>query len=507
MKAHNRGLTKVVLIGLVILSTGQDMMAEELDANRILDIGSRLELFVDQYLIDTLDGVELRLQEPQKQPLPESPLPVAYTTVIKHGGLYRAYYRDRDPDYKGARATGFPGELYRYAESRDGHEWTFPKLGLFEVRGTRENNVILREPPFVHNFSPFLDGRPGVADKERFKALAGVEEIVNVRLLRNPPGSPPVHGELAEIHRRFGYPEGYAGGLYGFVSADGIHWQRSSDRAAINVSKEKAFDSQNVAFWSEVERLYVCYFRTWVDPHTGRGGQPHGLRTISRTTSPDFVNWSEPVAMEPNLHGEHLYTSQTHPYFRAPHIYIALPTRFMPARGASTDILFMASRAGSTSYDRLFTGAFIRPGLDPARWGNRSNYVALNVVSTGPAEMSIYHKSGHRYVLRTDGFVSVHAGAREGELLTKPLKFAGNKLIVNYSRSAAGSLRIEIWRPDGAPIPEFRLNDCPAIIGDSIEQPVRWSGSVNLERLAGEPVRLRFVMTECDLYSFRFRET
>ena len=481
------------------------MMADDVDANRVLDIGSRLELFVDRHLIDKLDGVELRLQEPQKKPLPESPLPGAYTTVIKHGDIYRAYYRDRDPDYKGARMTGFPGEVYRYAESRDGHEWTFPKLGLFEVQGTRENNVILREPPFVHNFSPFLDGRPGVADRERFKALAGVEELVNVRLLRNPPGTPPVQGELAEIHRRFGFPEGYVGGLYTFVSADGIHWQRSSDKAVINVSKEKAFDSQNVAFWSEVEELYVCYFRTWVNPHTGRGGQPHGLRTISRTTSPDFVNWSEPVAMEPNLPGEHLYTSQTHPYFRAPHIYIALPTRFMPARGASTDILFMASRAGSTSYDRLFTGAFIRPGLDPARWGNRSNYVALNVVPTGPAEMSIYHKSGYRYVLRTDGFVSAQASTKGGELLTKSLIFAGSELILNYSTSAAGSLQIEIQEPNGAPVSGFRLDDCPAITGDEIERPVKWKGNGDLEALSGKPVRLRFVMTECDLYSFRFK--
>jgi hypothetical protein len=171
----------------------------------------------------------------------------------------------------------------------------------------------------------------------------------------------------------------------------------------------------------------------------------------------------------------------------------------------STDILLMTTRAGSGQYDRLFTEAFIRPGLDPARWGNRSNYAALNVVPTGQTEMSIYHEhSGHRYVLRTDGFVSAHAGTREGELLTKPLRFAGNKLIVNYSTSAAGSLRIEIQKPDGTPNPGLRLDDCPAIIGDSIEQPVRWSGNADLERLAGEPVRLRFVMTECDLYSFRF---
>ena len=45
------------------------------------------------------------------------------------------------------------------------------------------------------------------------------------------------------------------------------------------------------------------------------------------------------MLLKANFPGEHLYTTQTHPYFRAPHLYIALPTRFHPERGESTDIL------------------------------------------------------------------------------------------------------------------------------------------------------------------------
>jgi hypothetical protein len=46
-----------------------------------------------------------------------------------------------------------------YAESRDGHEWTLPKLRIVEIDGSRENNVILCVAPFSTNFSPFLDDR------------------------------------------------------------------------------------------------------------------------------------------------------------------------------------------------------------------------------------------------------------------------------------------------------------------------------------------------------------
>ncbi|MBT3379077.1 MAG: hypothetical protein HN742_20500 [Lentisphaerae bacterium] len=470
-------LTQTLTIGLVVLLGGQSMSAGNSSSNEAIDIGSRLELFVDRHLIDSLDGAELRMHRPQRLPLAASPLGAgAYSTVIKDGDLYRAYYRSDDSSYKGKRGySGHPGEITCYAESRDGHEWAFPSLGLHEINGSRDNNVILAGlAPFSHNFSPFLDTRPGVAAEERYKALAG-----------HPGYDRDAHGE----------------GLHAFTSADGIRWRKTSDEPVIPYDRSwpHAFDSQNVSFWSEAEQLYVCYFRTWLTQH-GK------LRTISRTTSPDFVHWSKPNAMEPNRPGEHLYTSQTHPYFRAPHIYIALPTRFQPKRGNSTDILFMTTRAGSTSYERLFTEAFIRPGLDPGRWGNRSNYVALNVVPTGPAEMSIYHaKSRHRYVLRTDGFVSVGAGSAQGELVTKPLIFRGNELVLNVSTSAAGSLRVEVRGPDGQPVPGLGLDDCAPVVGDEIERIVGWKGNGSLGALAGTPVRLRFTMVECDLYSFRFR--
>ena len=45
------------------------------------------------------------------------------------GPIYKAYWRGNNPDYKGDRYSGSNHELLRYAQSRDGHEWTFPKLG------------------------------------------------------------------------------------------------------------------------------------------------------------------------------------------------------------------------------------------------------------------------------------------------------------------------------------------------------------------------------------------
>ena len=447
-------------------------------------LGSRLELFVDNFLIEDMQGTTLKMHAPVKAPRPKSPLPVKHmVTIIKDGALFRAWYRSSDPAYTGPFHSGHSGETVNYAESQDGHEWTFPKLGLHEISGSKENNVILaNQPPFLTNFMPFLDSRPGVPDEERYKALAGY------------PGPGDKRGSTAPGR-----------GLFAFVSADGIRWTRKAEAIPYSPKWRHAFDSPNVSFWSESEQKYVCYFRTWTDPER--------LRSITRATSADFVTWSDPIEMKPNRPGEHLYTNMTHPYFRAPHLYIALPTRYVPGKGEardsetsvnSTDILFMTSRAGSEKYDRTFTEAYIRPGLDPEQWINRANYVALNVLPTGPQEMSIYHRSGDRYVLRTDGFASVHAGAETGSFTTPALTFSGKKLLLNFSASAAGSLRVEIQTPEGQPIPGFTLADCEPVEGDKIEAAVQWKGKPDLSALAGQPVRLHFSMLEADLFSLRF---
>ena len=133
---------------------------------------------------------------------------------------------------------------------------------------------------------------------------------------------------------------------------------------------------------------------------------------------------------------------------------------------------------------------------------------------TGPAEISLYHKEHNlrptarlrRGSLRTDGFVSVHAPFGGGELVTRPLTFSGNELVLNYSASVAGGLRVEVQDVEGRALDGFRLEQCAEIWGDEIERVVNWRGGSGLGRLAGAPIRLRFEMKETDLYSIRFRE-
>lgn len=457
-----------------------------------VDIGSRRELFVDELLIGQLNGTRLKMHEPQR--LPRNAFPARptghYATVIKDGGLYRLYYRgDKIPGahWRDGWTRYHDQEATLYAESLDGYRWTKPDLNLYELGEFPEGNVVLDEGLVVnHNFSPFIDERPGVPAAERYKGLGGLkypDEKANRPGWRTP-------SERAEMIARYGLP-----GLLAFVSPDGIHWTKLQDEPVIT---NGAFDSQNVAFWSPAEQQYACYYRV----------MNNGARSIARATSTDFIHWTEPAVMRANQPGEHLYTSGTHPYFRAPHIYIALPTRFMASRSSITDVVFMAARPGSASYTRLFKEAFIRPGIGKDGWGNRSNYIAWHVVPTSDTEMSMYNVNGDHFVLRIDGFISIHAGAEEGEFITKPLTFQGSQLEINESTSAAGRIRVEIQEADGEPIEGYTLDDSETIYGDRISHVVCWGAeqakSGDISRLAGLAIRLRFVMQEADLYSLRF---
>ena len=254
----------------------------------------------------------------------------------------------------------------------------------------------------------------------------------------------------------------------------------------------------------------------------------HGVRTIKYAKSKDFLDWT------PGQWGdfggaplEHLYTNGTVAYFRAPHLYLALPRRFLPWRqfypdasvpGAS-DGVFMSSRDG-VHWDRRFLESFIRPGLDPRNWPQRTNTPARGIVPTAKDEISLYverHRAAptnhlQRLVLRTDGFVSVHSGYSGGEMLTKPLIFRGDNLLLNFATSAASSIRLEIQDTNGNPLPGFALEESPPIWGDEIEHTVRWERShaqatsdKPLARIVGKPVRLRFVIKDADLYSLRFK--
>ena len=57
---------------------------------------------------------------------------------------------------------------------------------------------------------------------------------------------------------------------------------------------------------------------------------------------------------------------------------------------------------------------------------------------------------------------------------------------------------------DGEAIEGYALNDCDEIYGDDLERMVTWKGRADVRSLSGRTVRLRFALSDADLYSLQF---
>ena len=478
-----------------------------------IDVGTQLELMVDPYLVDRLEGAARRQMHhpiPREVSLvmdqPWEGNGVNYVTAFRDGDLYRLYYRGADVQYTKVGYTETHREVTCYAESKDGIHWTKPVLGIFEFDGSKRNNIVW-DGLGRHNFSPFKDANPAAAPDARYKAL----------------GADSVDGKR---------------GLIALKSKDAIHWSLLAERPVIT---KGAFDSQNLAFWDTVRGEYREYHRDFRSADHKTPG-----RDIRTGVSKDFIHWTDPgfLDYEPGRVSE-LYTNQIVPYFRAPHLFLGFPTRYVDRgwtkaakalprydyrklRGAKsrregtavTDTMLMASRDGQ--HFHVWPESFIRPGLRKTdSWFYGDNYQNWGLVETksaivdAPTEISIYVTENtmqertaylRRYTLRMDGFVSVTAPLTGGEMVTKPLRFRGGRLLLNYSTSAIGTIRIEVQDAQGKPLPGFALAEAPKLYGDAIEQPAPWADGSNLATLAGKTVRLRFVLRDADLFAFRFTE-
>ena len=103
--------------------------------------------------------------------------------------------------------------------------------------------------------------------------------------------------------------------------------------------------------------------------------------------------------------------------------------------------------------------------------------------------------------LRRDGFASMEARKKPGTLTTRPIRFRGRHLFVNAD-ARKGELRVEVLDRKGAVIAPFTRANCTPIRADRTLQKVQWKRARDLAKLAGQPVKFRFHLSNGKLYSF-----
>lgn len=488
----------------------------------VINIGSRRELMLDDFLIDRLDGaIHHRLHTPVPREValvtdrPWEGQMCNYVSVLHDpvAGLYRMYYNIRSIYDQVDPERDFRQFSVGIAISRDGIGWERIYPNLYPGWNDEKTSIIFRAEDIAgagtHGFSPFFDTSPDAKPDEWFKAV-GADN-----------GSPPV-------------------GIYLATSPDGVRWKRKSDQPIFTSahSKRMRFDSHNAMFWDTTIGQYRLYFRDYDDNET------RGIRTA---TSPDLAQWSEPQWLDYGSDAPvaALYTNNVVAYQRAPHHLLGFPMRYT-ARDWSPTIealpelehrqlrarLNAGSRCGTSLTDGLFMSsrdgvrfkrwdeAFIRPGpAETGNWAYADNNMARGMIETdsaepgGGKELSLFAQENfwrqsrfRRHTLRIDGFVSLCAAYRGGTMVTRPFIFEGSRLSLNVATSAAGRLRVAIQDAAGAALPGYALDDCYDIVGDTLDYTVNWKSGRSVERLSGQTIRLRIELCDADLYAIQFTQ-
>jgi len=448
-----------------------------------ISLGQEAGIFVDDYLVEQTDAVNLRLSSPQQREVAfrfgdvpwEGLCSGCYLTVIKDGGRFRMYYRahfentDDHPDDDEQQG-------YCCIESSDGISWSRPEYGIIEFKGSKRNNLVL-SGQLAHNLSPFIDQNPQCQPEGRYKAVAGTK------------------------------------GLMGLVSPDGLRWRLLREKPLIT---DGAFDSQNLALWDG--KRYVCWSRYWHKISGAGCGLYDGVRAIQSCVSDDFIHWSEqrPNLYAPGVPYEHFYTNSTSCCPGAASTFLSFPMRLVTGRKKVpehpyediSDNAIMSSHDG-VHWERPFLGAWSGTTLDRRNWTERNHQVASGILQTTPDEFSFYVAHHirwddvhvRRYSLPRHRFASMSADYAGGEFLTRPIEVSGASLILNYATSAPGSVLVQLEEA-GRVIPGFTFADCAEIYGNELDYAVQFPDA--LTRLIGHEVRLRFRLRSADVYALRF---
>ncbi|MBP1997004.1 hypothetical protein [Paenibacillus eucommiae] len=474
--------------------------------SNVIDIGSRRELFWDDYLINNEETTAVpKLHKLQAKEVvidhnePWEGDGCDFHCIVKEDGFYRMYYLGWEtlkPDM-----TMLPRPIVVcYAESKDGKHWIKPKLGICDFEGSKENNIIMdHHTATFDNFSVFKDTNPDCPKEELYKGI-GIDGFGNDHY------------------------------LWCFTSPDGIHFKK-----AWSMTNQGKFDTLNVAFWDTYTNQYVCYIR---DFHDIPGDDLNaGIRDIRRMVSTDFKSWSTPVRLDFGEGEDYpLYTNVVQPYYRAEHMLVGFPSRYVekqawtpnfdqlsgaerrkqrmkshPRIGLTiTDCLFMSSRDGEKW--KRWDEAFMTPDLEQEyNWVYGDCYPALGMIETEndlpytPNELSMYTYDYHwsmmpaklrRYTIRIDGFVSYNATYKPCKLVTKPFQFEGSKLSINFATSAAGFVKIKL-------IGKAKMLNSVELFGDSLDRTVIFEDGA-VASLSGQPIIMEITMSDAHMYAFKF---
>ena len=488
-----------------------------------LHIGTEKQLFLDNFILDHLDGVERVFPKPDRPPEP-----IIRTMELPwelKGGIFPAA-AVQDPDDKKFKLWYVKDRTRAlcYAEATDPLHWEKPLSDKCIPYGDHKTTNIVLDNSGHH---VMLALNHDQSDKER------------KYLLVNNPGD-AVRADKKTTFR---------------VSSDGLCW------TTVNEDTPYQHHHYQRPMWDELIGKWITYSQ-----YSHHWNMLHRKRQIGRQESEDYMNWSPKqvvlsVDWEPNL--------PPHLEFHDMSVrkiggqYIGVVTEFMAepilcapgdrnwnwhdqayahlALYASRDGLHWR-RVGNTgpwadngrpgSYDYGFlndsvSGQLVHDGKTYIVYGARpekqwtTNTMAPEASYAKAQEeraqlvdaLGTYPRLNYCsigiLILREDGWAELKPTYEKGQVITRQFVFEGDTLKIN-AEAYGGYVKVQVLDPQLQPYEGFSLEDCDPVCSDDPKQiwhTVRWNGNDNVRALWNKPVRLVFHLHQASLYAFQFEDT
>lgn len=487
------------------------------------------ELFLDDTMIEVTPGVSRRLHQPKKHLLNpvvrcdrwwEGNNMQPYTTMYdKEDKLFKMWAR-AGSDWRSNRVGGNAAYMV-YLTSTDGVQWEKPELGVVDIGGRRDHNIVFASDMIAPAKGGFIaPSRPMPPQGKK----AFFWSVVKNPQPRNA-GEKFVALAIVQDHRR---------GAHIATSPDGIKWTCGSVpiwQSPNDVSGMGDDCLMNIIH-DPARGKWVIYRRT--NPEFGehliadegdreRKRLDRYYRTYAYAESDDLRVWKNhrPIlSMDPDDPADtELYQFSAHKFGE---IYVGYMSVFHLIK-ESIDVELATSRdgidftrvcrgtpfipSGATGYYDYMAMACTQPEPIVVNDTVYLYYAALNFLhSAGEADLdpAVVRCGAALATLKRDRFVSLETGAlRSGpsRIVTKPFKVEHPRVYLNAATWAKGSIRAEALTRDWQPIPGFTAADGVDIQGNALDFPVRWKDRADLRQLLGKEIRLKFYMTDARIHA------
>jgi hypothetical protein len=451
-----------------------------LAAKSLGDLTGSWQLFLDDYLVSSKHGITRTYHPFEKytnnpvlivdQPWEHNVINSTTVLPTEDGTGFRLWYYCWTPAKDPDRSHSL------YATSADGIHWEKPKLGLvpWKVTGSTDNNLIGTSGSVMHTpddpdparryksvspgkfmFSASPDGiRWSGLSKDSLFGAGDTGHIMWDPLTKKYRGYAKINALVAGQRRRaIGYSEGTS-----FEAWPAMRLIMAPDDFDDRWAKPGSI--QRTHFYNcpvtAYQNMYLGFMMIY--RAEDEEGYFHGPMFAELVTSRDGIHWLREEGNRPPLLADG------------------------PERSFDHGMVTVSSLLIVGDQLRIYYGGY-----------------------DGLHDYLPFHSAIGLATMRKDGFASLDGGDNPGEIITKPLKGLSGKLHLNC-QAAAGLLQVEVLNATGQRLPGYTKKEFNEPRGDGVDQVVTWQEHEELPAGKG-PLRLRFLLKNTSLYSFRAGES